>query len=170
MAATAALWLAISTPGASRSGLSGLPIPGSCGATPECSGQSLRPPGIDQAAWSEPADVLQGPNTLDSLIAGADWLVDGLLGTGLTRPVEGPLKAAVEAMNRSGKPILALDIPSGLDADTGVPQGIAVRATATATFVAPKLGFACPGASQYTGQVAVIDIGLPRACLRPFLT
>ncbi len=126
--------------------------------------------GIDQAAWSEPADVLQGPNTLDSLIAGADWLVDGLLGTGLTRPVEGPLKAAVEAMNRSGKPILALDIPSGLDADTGVPQGIAVRATATATFVAPKLGFACPGASQYTGQVAVIDIGLPRACLRPFLT
>ena len=48
-------------------------------------------------------------------------------------------------MNRSGKPILALDLPSGLDADTGQPLGAAVRRRATATFVAPKLGFAAPG-------------------------
>ena len=64
-------------------------------------------------------------------------------------------------MNRSGKPILALDLPSGLDADTGQPLGVAVRARATATFVAPKLGFAAPGAADYTGEVAVIDIGVP---------
>jgi NAD(P)H-hydrate repair Nnr-like enzyme with NAD(P)H-hydrate epimerase domain len=52
----------------------------------------------------------------------------------------------IEALNRSGRPVLALDLPSGLDADTGRPLGVAVRATATATFVAPKLGFAAPGA------------------------
>ena len=96
-------------------------------------------------------------------------MVDGLFGTGLTRPVEGVLRTVIEAMNDSGKPILALDLPSGLDADTGIPLGVAVRARATATFVAPKLGFAAPGAEAYTGEVAVIDIGLPRRLLKPFL-
>ena len=100
--------------------------------------------------------------------SGADWVVDGLLGTGLTRPVEGTLRAAIEALNRSGKPVLALDLPSGLDADTGRPLGAAVRARATATFVAPKLGFAAPGAGDFTGEVAVVDIGVPRCLLEPF--
>jgi hydroxyethylthiazole kinase-like uncharacterized protein yjeF len=124
--------------------------------------------GVDQFAWHDanPADSTSAE--LDSLIAGADWLVDGLLGTGLTRPVEGVLRSVVEAINRSGKPVLALDLPSGLDADTGVPLGIAVRARATATFVAPKLGFDAPGVAAYTGEVSVIDIGLPRCLLRPF--
>ena len=88
---------------------------------------------------------------------------------GLSRPVEGPLKAVIEAINDSGKPVFALDLPSGLDADTGRPLGVAVRAEATATFVAPKLGFAAPGAADYTGEVAVIDIGVPRRLLEPFL-
>ncbi len=105
---------------------------------------------------------------LDARIAAADWLVDALLGTGLTRPVEGPLKAAIETMNRSGKPILALDLPSGLDADSGEPLGVAVRARATVTFAARKLGFDAPGASDYTGDVAVADIGLPGALIRRF--
>ena len=74
----------------------------------------------------------------------------------------------IDAMNAAGKPILALDLPSGLDADTGVPLGAAVRAVATATFAAPKLGFSASGAVAYTGQVAVIDIGLPRCLLEPF--
>ena len=74
----------------------------------------------------------------------------------------------IEAMNGSGKPILALDLPSGLDSDTGQPLGVAVRACATATFVAPKIGFAAPGAVDYTGEVAVIDIGLPGRLLRPY--
>ena len=104
-----------------------------------------------------------------SRLAEADWVVDALLGTGLSRPVEGHLAAAIEALNRSGKPILALDLPSGLDADTGRPLGVAVRAEATATFVAPKLGFDAPGAAAYTGEVAVIDIGVPRRLLEPFL-
>jgi NAD(P)H-hydrate epimerase len=101
-------------------------------------------------------------------VSEADWLVDALLGTGLTRPVEGILHDVITTLNASGKPILALDLPSGLDADTGQPLGIAIRARATATFVAPKLGFATPGADQYTGEVAVIDIGVPRCLLEPF--
>jgi NAD(P)H-hydrate epimerase len=74
----------------------------------------------------------------------------------------------IEAMNQAGKPIFALDLPSGLDADTGQPLGAAVRAHATATFVAAKLGFTAPGAADYTGEVAVIDIGLPRCLLAPY--
>ena len=109
------------------------------------------------------------PEELEALIADADWLVDGLLGTGLTRPVEGGLRTVVEAMNSSGKPILALDLPSGLDADRGLPLGVAIKAQATAAFVAPKLGFTAPGAAGYTGEVAIIDIGLPRRLLEPFL-
>jgi NAD(P)H-hydrate epimerase len=120
--------------------------------------------GLDQQAWEGPVE----PERLDALFQGAGWVVDALLGTGLTRPVEGPLRDVIEAMNRSGKPVLALDLPSGLDADTGQPQGIAVRATATVTFVAPKVGFGRPGADAYTGQVHVVDIGVPRRILEPF--
>jgi NAD(P)H-hydrate epimerase len=123
--------------------------------------------GIPQSVWFDdhPGDA----GAIRHRLAAADWLVDGLLGTGLSRPVEGPLRAVIEAINDSGRPAFALDLPSGLDADTGRPLGLAVRAEATATFVAPKLGFAAPGADSYTGRVAVIDIGLPRALLEPFL-
>ncbi len=124
--------------------------------------------GIGQSAWFDdhPEDAVH-PEAVGTGW-GHDWLVNGLLGTGLSRPVEGPLGIVIEAINHSGKPVFALDLPSGLDADTGRPLGIAVRAEATATFVAPKLGFSAPGAADYTGEVAVIDIGLPRALLEPF--
>lgn len=109
------------------------------------------------------------PDRIDALWAGADWLVDGLLGTGLTRPVDGLLARAIASMNRSGRPILALDLPSGLDADAGKPLGDAIRAASTATFVAPKLGFGAEGARDYTGEVFVVEIGVPRALLEPYL-
>jgi NAD(P)H-hydrate epimerase len=126
--------------------------------------------GVQQFAWfdtqPDQSDIeLAG---MAATIAATDWIVDGLLGTGLARPVEGPLSAMIELMNGSGKPILALDLPSGLDADTGCPLGVAVHCIATATFVAPKLGFSTAGAADYTGEVAVIDIGLPRRLLEPF--
>jgi NAD(P)H-hydrate epimerase len=125
--------------------------------------------GIAQTSWFDdhPADEVD-PEAIRTLLAGAGWLVDGLLGTGLSRPVEGPLRTVIEAINRSGKPVFTLDLPSGLDADTGQPLGVAVRAEATATFAAPKIGFSAPGAAEYTGEVAVIDIGLPRRLLEPF--
>jgi NAD(P)H-hydrate epimerase len=123
---------------------------------------------VHQTAWDDTNAHDPGQTVLD-LLAKADWIVDGLLGTGLTRPVEGHLRAIIKAMNGSCKPVLALDLPSGLDADTGRPLGVAVKAVATATFVAPKRGFSAPGASTYTGHVAPIDIGLPLKLLRPFL-
>jgi len=131
----------------------------------------LRKSGVEQSAWFDaiPGDSELDPTQLAALLADADWLVDGLLGTGLSRSVEGPLRTVIEAMNRSGKPVFALDLPSGLDADTGQPLGTAVRACATATFVAAKLGFTAPGAADYTGEVAIIDIGLPRCLLEPYL-
>ena len=125
---------------------------------------------IDQSAWFDlyPADVDLDLTVLAANLEKADWLVDGLLGTGLSRPVIGPLRHVIETMNVAGRPIFALDLPSGLDADTGRPLGVAVRATATATFAAFKLGFAAPGAVDYTGEVALIDIGVPRCLLEPF--
>ena len=106
---------------------------------------------------------------IDVLWEDADWLVDGLLGTGLARPVEGLIARAIASLNRANRPILALDLPSGLDADTGRPLGEAIRAAATATFVAPKLGFATEGAGAYTGEVVVVDIGVPRALLKAYM-
>ena len=125
---------------------------------------------INQVTWldeysSDPPALFQ---LLAAQISNADWLVDGLLGTGLSRSVEGVLHSVIEIMNHSGKPILALDVPSGLDCDSGRPLGIAVRATATATFVATKLGFSGPGVFDYTGKIAVIDIGLPGCLLAPY--
>ncbi len=118
--------------------------------------------GITQDLWPGEID----PETLATFLGSADAIVDGLLGTGLTRSVEGPLAQAIAAVNAAGRPILALDLPSGLDADTGQALGTAIRATITATFVAPKIGFSAPGAGEYTGTVHVVEIGVPR-CLVP---
>jgi NAD(P)H-hydrate epimerase len=131
----------------------------------------LEKSGVEQSAWFDKhaeeseLDVAE----LAAILTGHDWIVDGLLGTGLSRPVEVPLRTVIDVLNGSGKPIFALDLPSGLDADTGQPLGVAVRAVATATFVAVKQGFLAPGASDYTGEIAVIDIGLPRSLVTPFL-
>jgi NAD(P)H-hydrate epimerase len=92
-----------------------------------------------------------------------DLIVDALFGTGLSQPPRGTSVNLIEWMNRAGVPVLAVDLPSGLDCDTGVPWGTAcVLATRTVTFVAEKLGFAHPGSRQYLGQVTIADIGCPR--------
>ena len=96
-------------------------------------------------------------------------LVDAVLGTGLTGEVRGRSREAIVLMNASDAPIFAIDIPSGLDADTGRPLGCAARATATATFGLPKLGFGATEAADYTGDVEVIDIGWPANAVRDVL-
>lgn len=88
--------------------------------------------------------------------------IDGIFGTGLTRPPGARAKSLIEQMNDCAAGILALDLPSGLDCDTGEPAGACVRATRTVTFVAEKSGFASPVSRQYTGQIIVADIGCPR--------
>jgi NAD(P)H-hydrate epimerase len=94
--------------------------------------------------------------------AKAEWVIDALFGTGLTRPLTEPFDWLVQVVNNSRNHVLAVDIPSGLDFDTGEPLGPAVRATHTATFVAPKRGFLNPKSREWTGEVHVIDIGAPR--------
>jgi NAD(P)H-hydrate epimerase len=96
-----------------------------------------------------------------SALAGAGVVVDALFGTGLTRPLDGLAAALVAAIAASARPVLALDLPSGLDCDTGEPLGPCVRADVTATFVAPKSGFTNPASRPWTGEVVVVGIGAP---------
>jgi NAD(P)H-hydrate epimerase len=90
------------------------------------------------------------------------WIVDALFGTGMTRPLSAPFDQVISAVNASGHPILAVDLPSGLDCDTGEPLGPTIKATHTATFVALKKGFLNPNAKPWVGEVHVIDIGAPK--------
>jgi NAD(P)H-hydrate epimerase len=98
-------------------------------------------------------------------LGSASWIVDALLGTGTRGKVREPFGTVIEEINASGARVLAVDLPSGLDCDTGEPLGPCVRADHTATFVAPKRGFEAPGAAAYTGKSHVIDIGVPRSLL-----
>ncbi|MFT3881328.1 MAG: NAD(P)H-hydrate epimerase [Gemmatales bacterium] len=105
---------------------------------------------------------------LSEQLKGASWIVDALLGTGLTGTVRSPFAEIIRCMNGSGKPILAVDLPSGMDADMGEPLGEVVIAQQTVTFVAPKMGFSHPQAGRYTGQVHVAAIGVPRCLLAEY--
>ncbi len=96
------------------------------------------------------------------ILPSSEWIVDALFGTGLRGAVRPPLDRVIEAINNAPARVLAVDIPSGLDCDTGDAVGPAVRADHTATFVAMKTGYANPDAQQYLGLVHVIDIGAPR--------
>ena len=100
--------------------------------------------------------------------APADWIVDALFGNGLTRALGAPFDWLTTVVNESGKPVFAVDVPSGLDCDTGEPLGPCVKATHTATFVAPKRGFLNPDSSAWTGDVHVIDIGAPRVLVEEY--
>ncbi|MCK4850389.1 MAG: NAD(P)H-hydrate epimerase [Phycisphaerae bacterium] len=109
----------------------------------------------DQRGLAELADELQR----------AELVIDAIFGTGLSGQVRGFYKDVIERINSNSTPVLAVDIPSGLDCDTGQPLGLAVRAQTTVTFVARKMGFDAPGADAYTGQVFVVDIGAPTELL-----
>jgi len=95
--------------------------------------------------------------------ADGDAVVDGLFGTGLSRPVEGLDRAAIELIARAPRKVLALDVPSGLCGRTGEVLGAAVTAAHTATFVGEKLGTATPVGREHAGVVHVVDIGVPLA-------
>lgn len=93
-------------------------------------------------------------------------IIDAIFGTGLSEPPRDPFAEIVEAIADSENPVLAIDVPSGLDCDTGEPLGPAVVvADRTITFVAPKTGFRNPNAAKYLGEVSVGDIGCPRALI-----
>ena len=114
-----------------------------------------------------PEYVERGPEgpSHDSLLAmnpPPALIIDAIFGTGLSQPPRDPFAQIAREINSAGVPVLAIDIPSGLDCDTGKPLGAAIRATRTITFVAEKAGFANPAAAEYLGVVTVGDIGCPR--------
>jgi len=100
--------------------------------------------------------------SLAALLDGADWIVDALLGTGSRGAPRPPLDAVIDTLNAHPTHKLAVDLPSGLDCDTGVASRHTIRAQHTCTFVAQKPGFLAPSAAAYTGEVHVLDIGAPR--------
>ena len=124
---------------------------------------------VNAVIWQRSAPLWTGSanGPLDTelwrVIGGAPgWIVDALFGTGLARPLGPPFDEIVSAVNAGNRPVLAVDLPSGLDCDTGEPLGPTIRATHTATFVAPKLGFSALGARPWLGEVHVVDIGAPK--------
>ena len=100
---------------------------------------------------------------VQTLLTSSDILVDALLGTGLSSEVTGTYREAIELINGAGKPVIAVDIPSGLHADTGAILGRAVRATLTITCGLPKLGLYVNAGIDQAGVIRVVDIGIPPA-------
>ena len=91
----------------------------------------------------------------------SDIIVDAIFGTGLSKPVEGKERLIIEDINNSGKKVIAVDIPSGLDGTRGIPLGVAVKADHTYTFAYPKIGHIVYPGAYYTGRLTVIDISIP---------
>jgi len=98
---------------------------------------------------------------IQSELSGVDVWVDALLGTGLKSDVKGYFKTVIEYINGLGKPVFAVDIPSGLNSDTGRPCGVCIRARATATFAFAKIGHVVFPGADFTGALEIVDIGIP---------
>jgi len=105
---------------------------------------------------------LKAANELTAL-SSCHVLIDALLGTGMQGDVRGPARAAIDAW--PDVRTIAVDLPSGLHADTGEICGACVRADVTVTFQYPKRGFQNPAAAEYVGRLAIADIGIPASCI-----
>lgn len=110
------------------------------------------------AQWTGP---VLAPADADPAAAGV--IVDALFGAGLGRPLDGMAKALVEAVNAAGRPVVAVDLPSGLHGDDGQPRGAAIRATRSVTFFRPKPGHLLLPGRLLCGHLHVADIGIPAA-------
>ena len=106
------------------------------------------------------------PTAIHEKLSNAEWIIDAIFGTGLQGSVREPYYTIIQAINDSKAKILSVDIPSGLDCDTGEPLGIAISATHTVTFVGNKKGFLNPSAKKFLGHVHVANIGTPKILLR----
>ena len=111
-----------------------------------------------------PMKVLTSPSVEDlkSIFKDVVWVVDALVGTGQKGILRSPFDIVVRQINESGVKVLAVDLPSGLDADTGIASDPTIKAAITATMVTPKTGFQNPEAQSYLGKLMVVGIGLPK--------
>lgn len=105
-------------------------------------------------AWTGPVRQVDG-----SPLPSCDLVIDALFGAGLSRDLDGAARALVEAVNAAGVPVLAVDVPSGIDGDTGAVRGVAIRAVETVTFVAFKPGHLLQPGRSLCGQLSLADIG-----------
>jgi hydroxyethylthiazole kinase-like uncharacterized protein yjeF len=99
--------------------------------------------------------------SIAEIVEWSDVLVDAMLGVGLSTPLKGTYAFAAELMNLAGRPVVAVDIPTGINADTGEVMGTAVRADLTVTMALPKRGLVLHPGASFSGQVRVADIGIP---------
>ena len=113
------------------------------------------------AAGAKSVAASPTPDALRAALAQSDLVVDALLGTGLSAPVTGAYRDAIEALNEAGRPVVSVDLPSGIHADTGAVLGAAIRADLTVTFGLPKLGLYTGPGLDHAGRVEVVDIGIP---------
>lgn len=112
-----------------------------------------------------PAYAAEGLAGVPAMLAGATMIVDALLGTGSSGAPRGATAELIQMANAAAARRVAIDIPSGLDADSGVVHEPCLRADATITMVAPKPGFAAAAAQAVLGRVIVVDIGVPRTLI-----
>lgn len=110
--------------------------------------------------------VFETDAPLNRSLEGADVVLDALLGTGSAGKPAGAVKDMIQAITRSRKPVLAVDIPSGLHPDTGHHSGVFVAAAATFTLALPKRGLLAPHAKKNVGELKVLDIGFPPDLLK----
>jgi ADP-dependent NAD(P)H-hydrate dehydratase / NAD(P)H-hydrate epimerase len=115
------------------------------------------------AAWA--ADRWGGPVASTPPFAGATVIIDALFGAGLDRPLTGGARAAVEAMNAAGCPIVAVDLASGINGTTGAVMGVAVRATESVTFFRRKPGHLLLPGRIFCGRIGVVEIGIAAEAL-----
>ncbi|HEX7300908.1 MAG TPA: NAD(P)H-hydrate dehydratase [Solirubrobacteraceae bacterium] len=114
------------------------------------------------------AERVEGIEAFDATrLEGCAVAIDALLGTGFSGAPHGPVAEAIAALNGAGLPVVAADVPSGVDASTGVVAGEAVRARATATFAAAKPGLWINPGKAHAGEVRVVDIGIPEGAPVP---
>ncbi len=116
---------------------------------------------IGVGGYVERSTDASAESPLSVAVGRAHVVVDALFGTGLDRPIGEPLASVVRRINDSARAVVALDVPSGMNADTGVTLGTAVEADLTVTFAHPKLGHLTGHGARLSGEVHVVDIGVP---------
>ena len=120
-----------------------------------------------EKAGLQVSEVLEGRQLghFKDALAASDMVIDGIFGTGFKGKPEGYAKAVIEAVNLAGKPVISIDIPSGVNGETGEVPGVCIKAEATVAFCLPKIGLAVHPGCEYAGKLIVADIGIPSAAI-----